>query len=412
MQHVSLRTGLAVFVVAAALGGCVTDQQFYYNDSPSREIRTHAAPAPVIEAYTPPATRRALPALIVTDAPPPGVVYRRGSHDTVLASPDTGTAVRITPLSAQRMETVVTQKAADLEHTLDQVQDNTDNLSRRLQSLQNSSDAQLASYYALVASISADLQTGTTSGNPILVDRWNKAQDKMNAISKDTSLVNTLAMDLSDQASKAAFLMESTKAAFALSGAVDEDHRRLTAIEDRVNASIIATHRLMGQVNDALNRRATFLRTERANLQSLALSIGNGELHGQSLSNSVFKKASEGSVSSTARANRGSSLGAGSGHRPLVIIRFDRPNVNYDQPLYTAISQALEKYPAAKFDLVAVSSSKGNPAQIQMATGEARKNGEAVLRSLTQMGLPMERINLNAATSKEVLNSEVQLYLQ
>jgi len=33
---------------------------------------------------------------------------------------------------------------------------------------------------------------------------------------------------------------------------------------------------------------------------------------------------------------------------------FDRPNVNYDQALYTAVHQALDKYPSARFDLVAV----------------------------------------------------------
>jgi len=100
------------------------------------------------------------------------------------------------------------------------------------------------------------------------------------------------------------------------------------------------------------------------------------------------------------------------GRKPLVIIRFDRPNVDYDQPLYMAISQALEKYPSAKFDLVAVSVSGGNPARLAMSSSEARKNGEAVLRSMAKMGLPMERVRLSAANSKDVLNSEVHIYIQ
>jgi hypothetical protein len=99
-------------------------------------------------------------------------------------------------------------------------------------------------------------------------------------------------------------------------------------------------------------------------------------------------------------------------HRPLVIIRFDRPNVNYEEALYNAVSQALEKYPSAHFDLVAVSPAKGNPAEVALASSEARKNGEAVMRSLTQMGLPVERIRLDAANSAEVRNSEVHLYIE
>jgi hypothetical protein len=101
-----------------------------------------------------------------------------------------------------------------------------------------------------------------------------------------------------------------------------------------------------------------------------------------------------------------------SSRRPLVIIRFDRPNVNYEQAVYAAVSQALEKYPSAKFDLVAVSPSEGNPAQIALSETEARKHGEAVLRSLNQMGLPMERVSLNAANSGNVTGNEVHIYLQ
>jgi len=83
--------------------------------------------------------------------------------------------------------------------------------------------------------------------------------------------------------------------------------------------------------------------------------------------------------------------------------------VNYEQALYSAVGQALEKYPAAKFDLVAVSPSQ---AKMALASTEARKNGESVLRSLANMGLPLERVRLNAANSSAVRNSEVHLYLQ
>ncbi len=98
--------------------------------------------------------------------------------------------------------------------------------------------------------------------------------------------------------------------------------------------------------------------------------------------------------------------------RPLVIIRFDRANVNYEEALYSAVSQALDKYPSARFDLVAVRHKKGNPAELALATSEARKNGEAVFRSLTQMGLPAGRVQLSAASSMDARNSEVHLFLQ
>ena len=353
-----------------------------------------------------------MPSLVITtEQPAPSVVFRRGSHDTVLANPDAGAPVRVSSLKSQHIETPVTQKAAELNDDLNQMHGKTNAYSRRLQELQNNSDAQAGAYYTLVASVNADLQTGTTPGNPILVDRWNTAQDKLNALSQSASNLNTLAMDLSYHASSLSFLLESTQAAFALSGAVDEDHKKLTSIEDSVNQDLVATNRLMLMVNDDLSRRSSYLRTERANLQTLSLAIANGELYGQNLTNGVFKRASAGDLSLN-KTDGGAPMAMPSGRKPLVIIRFDHPNVNYDQPLYTAISQALEKYPAAKFDLVAVSMAEGNTAKMAMSSSDARKNGEAVLRAMIKMGLPIERVSLSAANSKDVLNSEVHIYIQ
>ncbi len=416
MRHITLRTGLAV-VLAASLSGCVMNKQA---STFQPERRTTA---PVSTA----AQQADQPALVVTNDPPPGIVYRRGSHDTVLAAPETASAVTpdlTTPLSAQTIETPVTQKAAELNRDFDRLRGNSEDYKQRLHELENKSDAQAADYYALVASINADLQNGTTRGNPILVDRWNAAMAKLNGLSDSASLLNTLAMDLSYQASNASYLLESTRAAFAISGAVDADHKKLVSLEDDINEDLVAVNRLMIQTNDDLTRRSNYLRTERANLQTLALAIGNGELYGKSITNGIFKRAIEGDQSllmnNISPAAGGISAGnapvadlsAFANRHPLVVIRFDHDNVDFDRPVYTAVSQALEKYPAAKFDLVAVNTAAGNPAEVALASTAARKNGQDVMQSLTQMGVPLERINLSAASSKDVLNSEVRLYIQ
>lgn len=387
LRHIFLRTGLAVCTLIAVLTGCVD------------------APFPSASAVTPAPeqTSRDLPSLVVTDEAPPDVIYRRGSHDTVLADKEMASVAGFSPLRTEHIETSVTLKARELGRDLEQNQKETESFIRRFRSLQEKSEAETSAYYAMVAAINAGLQAGTTPGNPILVDRWNTAQDKLNGFSGGTNLLNALATDLTNQASRASFLMESIRAAFAISGAVDEDHKKLTALEDLGNQNIGVIHRLMTKVSDELARRTSYMRTERANLQSLSLSIANGELYGQSMSNNLFKNAASGSRKATE---------APQSRRPLVIIRFDRPNIDYDKPLYKAVSQALEKYPAAKFDLVAVSPSEGDPAQMALAESEARKNGKAVVRSLTQMGLPVERLNLSAANSKAALNSEVHIYLR
>jgi len=97
--------------------------------------------------------------------------------------------------------------------------------------------------------------------------------------------------------------------------------------------------------------------------------------------------------------------------RPLAIIRFDRANVEFDQPLYKAVSKALEQRPNATFELVAVAPSSGGTARVALNSNKARRNAENVMRSLQRMGLPPQRIAITARTSRSAQTNEVHLYL-
>lgn len=405
------RRGLMLFsscAIVIALSACMTDgsgSNFKSSDKGQPYQSSQASAAK-------PATERKLPTLVVTNDPPPDVIYRRGSRDTVLSEGASRPAGY--PVNTENVETLVTRKVSDLSRDLASISRDTETFSARLKTLQAKSDASATKYYELVAGINTELQSGTTPGNPILVERWNAAQEHLEALSQSAAFLNDLAADLTDEATRASFLQENVRAAYGLSGAVKEDHQKLHVLEDNVNQNIVAINRLLTQVSDEINRRGAYLRSERLNMTTLSLAIANGELYGQNLANTMFKKAAE-SGQALYNAQPGSSVDNGADleqRRPLVIIRFDRPNVNYEQALYSAVGQALEKYPSAKFDLVAVGPTEGNAAQLALASTESRKNGEAVLRSLTQMGLPIERVNLSAANSRDVQNSEVHIYIQ
>jgi hypothetical protein len=408
LPHTILRSGFCAFILAATLGGCVPNNNLAL---PTRSSLNSPAstPAPVV-----PASPR--PGLIVSDAPAPEVIYRPGSRNAVLSS-GSGATTNYSPVNTQHIETPITQKARELSHELAQLRKDTDNAGDQLQQLQARNNRGAADYYAAVAAVSAELQGGSTPGNPILVDRWNIAQEKLTALEQDSGLLNNLSTDLNNQATHAAYMLEATQNAFSISGAVPEDHKKLAVVQDGIEQDLSVINRLLGKTNDEVAHHTTFLQSERANLQTLSLGIANGELYGTSLTNSLFRKATGGDSSlfrdgTPPVMGKMSASGVPGPRKPLVIIRFDRPGVNYDQPLYTAVSQALDKYPAARFDLIAVSNLQGNAAELALSSAEARKNGEAVLRSLQGMGVPMERIRLSAANSKKVLNSEVHLYLQ
>jgi len=95
-----------------------------------------------------------------------------------------------------------------------------------------------------------------------------------------------------------------------------------------------------------------------------------------------------------------------------VVIRFDRDDVPYEEPLFTAVSEALNRRPSAAFDLVSVVPQRGTPAQVALNANNARRNAERVLRNLTAMGLPSDRISLSATTSTETTSSEVHVYVR
>ena len=98
--------------------------------------------------------------------------------------------------------------------------------------------------------------------------------------------------------------------------------------------------------------------------------------------------------------------------RPLVVIRFDRRNVKYQKVLYDAVSRALERRPNARFELVAVSPRAGSTATAALNTTAARKNAQAVLRALTDMGLSPDRVRLSAATAGDAASNEVRLFVR
>lgn len=396
----TFRTTLAACTVCLLLGGCQNSAADSYDGITTGNTYAGATPAAAMDDM--PARKP----LVVSNTPAPTLIYERGSRDINIGSSDTDAALRLPAYDDQNVETAVTRKANALNRDLSALKNSCGGYSARLDALQAKSDSLAAQYYALVASINTDLQGGTTPGNPVLIQRWNVAQSKLDAIAEGAHHLNQLASDLANEASKAAYLQENVRAAYGLSGAVKADHVKLRAIEDGVNQQIVDLNRQLTSVSDEINRRTSYLRTERANMQTLSQAITDGALYGRNISNSLYTRA----VASAASVYPAGSSPAQ--RRPLIVIRFDRPDVDYQQALYSVVNQALQKYPAAQFDLVAVSSSQGNPAQVALSSSEARKNGEAVLRALAQMGLPVERIRLNAANSADVRNTEVHLYLQ
>lgn len=384
--------------------------------------------------------------LVITDQPisqvAPNTVYQ-----TPRRTPD------ITPDQVLERDSVgfagmASGKVKELSDDLFKLQGEVARLSDQVLKMELNSQEKAGEYYASVATINTQLQSGTTPGNPRLVAKLDVARQNLDALSDSVSDFNGLAVEAANKASVASFLLENIRAAYGLSGSTEEDHAQLAQLEDAVLGSTVVVERLLNNVNDDISRSAAYLSAERSNLRTLSLAVANGELYGRSLANRPYANVPQselasrfqqiGSTSSMASMsaqpaalpspggltsgpltfNSDSTQGATSlagqpsSPRPLMTIRFDRPDVQYQQPLYVAVNEAMNAYPDAQFELVAVSPGQGNAAKMAIENSRSRRNAEDVLRAMTQMGVPAEKVILSASSNPNSDTSEVQLYIR
>jgi len=297
--------------------------------------------------------------------------------------------------------TVVGQRVERLRNDLLNLQGQIGAADATLQQLRGTARNSAAYYHGLVAAINARLQVGTTPGNPELVQQWNEAQAELERVNLSISQMNLLLNDTAATAALAGYLLEATAATYAVRGGLEEDHRQLAVLEDETSKTAVVIDRLLNELTEDIARASSYVAQERGNLTALSVAIDNGEYMGQSLSALV-------SGTPVPPPAGGSASYVGS-RQALMIVRFDRPNIDYEAILYSAVSQALERRPNAAFDVVAVSPAGGGT---QLGTGRARQHAEAVVRSLTNMGLPVDRITVATAVSPQVQVDEVHIYVR
>lgn len=369
-----------VLSLAAVLGlaGCAGIDSMLFGDD------TEAGNLPVAREYTPP------PADSSTPQSMPGSVAAPVATVTPISiepGTDTGTAVGKTTAGLRA-------KIADLQGAIRQN-------AQKFASLRNNGAASAVAYYEYKGHITTRLQVGTTRGNPELVNEWNHAQASLDQLTTNINTLNALAKDVASDASTAHYTLDQIAATLDLSGAVDEDHRQLRVLEDETNQTIVLIDRLLREVSDTVQRQTAYVANERANLTTLAGAIKNGEFYGTDFGTQL---------TNSSLAARPRSVGTSGS--PLVVIRFDRSQTDYQQILYTALRQALQERPNASFKVVAVSPASGSVASVQLAQTTAYRHAQEVLRSMSDMGVPASRLTVASSTDPSITVTEVQVFVR
>lgn len=397
---VMIRRTVAAAAVAALLWGCAYNEEGL---NAPRANEVNAVQDSGVEA---------------TPASAPGTAAQNGEADSSEAGsdgeeirhragmPELGTT-RFEPQdipSFEPTDTFVGGKVEELREDLGRLQQEIGTHNERLQDLRREARQAAVNYHDLLAAMNARLQVGTTPGNPELVQQWNQAQVELQRVDQIASRMNELANDASGTSALAAFLLDSVGASYGLSGAIERDHEHLAVLEDSTNRTVVLIDRLLNELSEDVARQNGYLSRERANLSVLSLAIKNGEVYGDSLGNRAYGRPDP-------TPEEGAAAYVGNA-RPLVVIRFDDDDVRFEQPLYDAISKALDRRPKAAFDIVAVAPQTADQAQTSLSRAKARRQAGRVLRSLNEMGLPPERVSLAATTSENVEANEIHIYLR
>jgi hypothetical protein len=148
----------------------------------------------------------------------------------------------------------------------------------QLNATRNQIGSESSAYGGLVSTMTARLQAGTTPGNPELVAQWNEAQAKLDGVTLGVGQLNSLASQVTTQASVAGYLVDNIRATYAVGGAVEDDHRNLRAIESDTTRSIQDVDRLISDLNAEISRQNGYLARERSNLAALSYGINLGRL--------------------------------------------------------------------------------------------------------------------------------------
>jgi len=324
---------------------------------------------------------------------------------------DDGTLTRTEQISAEPSGTFVGQKIPPLREDFDSVTEAFLIHRDSYEEIKNRVYGAATQYYGTVAAINTKLQLGTTPGNPVLVKQYDEAQTELKNIESYSREVNLLNQKVTADAGVVALLKSTINKTLRLAGAIDQDHRHLEVLEDDVEKIEVNIARIINEITEEVSRQSGFMRIENQNLLTVAVAIRNGEAMGTGIRNRAFLAAQAladaGPPDKQLEVKRVNITGL-----PLVVIRFDDPNIDYEKTLYDAIGITVDKKPDASFGLVAVAPIGKNEGETRINASKVKKYAERVLRSLVSFGLPSKKVALSAKTSGDVVVPEVHIFVQ
>jgi hypothetical protein len=299
-------------------------------------------------------------------------------------------------------QTFLASDADRLQGELDQIKARVANRDSSLQQLKNGLSLDASAYNAATGAVKTALQSGKPPGDSALLGQWSDAQAALARVDSNMAKLVALSVQSAQDASFADYIADSAKRAHALQGSA-ADRDRLSTIQADAVATGGAARAQKTAVGAEIERQTADVTRERAGLMQLASAIEGGTLY----------PASKGADAAARRAaTTAPPPGDLDGRKPLVVIRFDQPNVRYDEPVRKAAALALRRKPSTIFDVVASAPADSAPDAVASARQKSKAEAEAVIRSLMSAGVPSNQLTLTFATPQSGVGSEVLIFVR
>ncbi len=316
-----------------------------------------------------------------------------------------------------------------------------------LQTIFNSNAKNVEIFYGTNAAIEARLHLGTLPNNRVLIEQWNEAQAALDQIAWNIRDLDRLVELLIGDANAINSVRRKVQTLGGDSEGNARDRDNLMRLEGDATAALNLINRLQQESLYVMGRESSFMQVRRPALATLQESIRAGNLADTVIATATVPQQREPSpqtnsvptpaesvVSERSVITQEPALQQETVSRvpteqeaeqqvsgidvdaitsvPLVIIRFDRPNVVYEGPLERAIRRTLAKDPNMQFNLVAVFPPHDDEAALMQAESASWNFAQSVFRSLTEkIGVAPEQIEMRTQIKDAAKSNEVHIYV-
>ncbi len=302
--------------------------------------------------------------------------------------------------------TFVGQKVISFRNELTQLQNAIRTNNSELQKIRTAVISNASQYHKTVGAIEAKLQVGTTPGNPQMYALLQSAQNNVQQMNVNSNALQQLSARVTSDASVVNNLLDSIRATFSISGAVDEDHRQLRILQNETNQTAILINSLLNEVNSDVSRQIQYNETANSNIVQLDSAIKRGSYGVSNVPLSAPMPVIT-SASRTAPASFNADNTAVAG-KPLFVAKFNKGNVNYKDGLRRAVNAAKAKKANVVFEVVAVTPISGGAS----ARSNAQNQATTIFQEIVNMGVNAERVSLSSRTNAEASSPEVQIFVR